>query len=980
MRPPKAYPALQSAVLFNFFAFRTGVWLPKAYFVGLDANGRPRVVHQTATPELLATYSVAPDPPLLRALHLTAELRERAIAEHHRRGSKSRPTLAGLVAPQARERPDVLRYIHARTAELLEICRCHGYGITVNLDTRAAPPAYMVHPDDTLWMPRLSFRLTDDGLEYRLRLLAPNGTVHLVRHLDPRIITNRPAPGWVLSGRRLLRIAGMHGNGLRPFLTRDAVHIPSKEVGKYIREFMTRAARRHSLEVEGMAYEELDRPRGLHMTAVPHPFDGYYLLHVGIYYSDYCFPLGDPESLAVDFRDRPPFRLRRILRDPCAEAELLRPLYELGLEEVGEGRALSCRPEPGEYENVDWLLQHRKSLLERGVEVTLPEVEGRTFSPGRGQLEISATAGGDWLDVRGEVMADGHAIPFVKLVKNLQRGERKYPLPDGTWFLIPEDWFARYGPGLSFARLESGSVKLKRSHAPLLSAMGLEPDALPAAGETPDDFVLPTGLRAVLRPYQLEGVRWLVRHYHQRLGACLADDMGLGKTLQTIATLLYAKERVEAVDSAPAPAPDLFSGPADDEEFLRPLRALVVLPASLVYNWSNELEKFAPSLTVLAHVGTKRSRDPRILRRYDVLLTTYQTAQRDASLLGELDLEYIILDESQQIKNRKSKVFRALNGLPARHRISLSGTPIENSLSDLWSQMQFINPGLLRSFAFFRRSFIQPIEQHDDEAKKEQLRELVAPYLLRRTKDEVAPELPELETQVFYCEMTPAQAAAYERERSAARNALLGLPTDTGGGDYKLRVIQALTRLRQIANHPRIADADYGKGSGKFTEVAGQMDTIRRAGHKVLVFSSMVRHLHLYRAQLEADGQPYAWITGDVPTDKRAREVQRFQEDPAVRTFFISLRAGGTGLNLTAADYVFLLDPWWNPTVEDQAIARAHRIGRQGNVFARKFLTQGTLEEKIFRLQQRKKRLATEIIGGSEGLQLDPGEIDYLLG
>ncbi|MEM9260573.1 MAG: DEAD/DEAH box helicase, partial [Bacteroidota bacterium] len=333
----------------------------------------------------------------------------------------------------------------------------------------------------------------------------------------------------------------------------------------------------------------------------------------------------------------------------------------------------------------------------------------------------------------------------------------------------------------------------------------------------------------------------------------------------------------------------------------------------------------------------------------------------------------------QQIKNRQSKIFKALNELTANHRISLSGTPIENSLSDLWSQMQFINPGLLRHYAFFKKAFITPIEVHDDEKKKAQLRQLVGPHLLRRTKEEVAPDLPELDVQHYYCEMTPAQRKAYEAEKSAARNALLGnfAPQD---GQYKLRVVQTLTRLRQLANHPVLMEEDYSKDSGKFSEVMEQWDTVRRAGHKVLIFSSMVKYLELFRARLLEEKEPYAWITGSVSAKARAEEVRRFQEDPTVQTFFISIKAGGTGLNLTAADYVFILDPWWNPTIEDQAIARAHRIGRKGNVFARKFLSKGTIEEKINKLQQRKKQLAEDIIGASGGLDFDEKELDYLLG
>ncbi|MEM9930905.1 MAG: DEAD/DEAH box helicase, partial [Bacteroidota bacterium] len=488
-----------------------------------------------------------------------------------------------------------------------------------------------------------------------------------------------------------------------------------------------------------------------------------------------------------------------------------------------------------------------------------------------------------------------------------------------------------------------------------------------------------------LRPYQLEGVQWLVQHYHQQLGACLADDMGLGKTLQTIAVLLYAKEMkaaaadTESTFTLPAPQLDLFAEqPAEDEAFLQPLRALIVLPASLVYNWESELQKFAPSLTVLRHIGQKRNKEVKVLRRYDVILTTYQTALRDQSTLEQIEFEYIILDESQQIKNRQSKVFKSVNELQAKHKISLSGTPIENSLSDLWSQMQFLNPGLLRSYAFFKREFITTIEKADNEEKKAQLRKLVAPYLLRRTKGEVAKDLPELHVQHFYCELATEQRKRYEKEKSAARNYLLRnfAPQD---GQYRLLVVQTLTKLRQLANHPALLSSAYTQGSGKFDEVMAQWEVVRKAGHKALFFSSFVTHLELFKAAFEQQSYPYAWISGDVSAKQRAREVERFQEDPNLQAFFISIKSGGTGLNLTAADYVFVLDPWWNPTIEQQAIARAHRIGRQGTVFARKYISKDTIEEKIVKLQEKKSQLAEDIIGQNGKLAFDEGELSFLL-
>lgn len=952
-----------AALLVNFFEYRRSVWLPKVYIVGLDAAHRPQVVHQTATPAALSGYGIESTPPVAELLTLADSLRDRAVAEHFRSGAKKVPVLAGLLRERDKERETVLRYIHSRVNALLRHCQTQGYPVTFGADIRVAPYPHLLSFAVREWEPLLSFELTERGMIYRLEVNDPDGKPHKIRYLDPKIITNRPTPAWVIIGRELVRLRALRGDALKPFLTRDEVSIPPAEVGRYLREFVSRAAQAHRITVKGFELIALDRPTSLEVTATPHPFSGDYYVYPTLHYGPLSFSLDERQTVKVVLSSKPPYRLMRAERDGEAEAELLAPLFELGLRVAPEPGALSLDARPAPYENLAWLLTHAATLRAAGIEPSLPRDEGRTFTTGPGSLELSASASGDWLDIQGQVIVGDYRLPFLPFVSYLRKGERRFPLPDGSLFLIPEDWFATYTPSLELAKVSKQGVRLTRSQAPLLRQMGITDtvvdnhDALRQA----DDYRPSSSLRATLRPYQLEGVRWLVRHYHERLGACLADDMGLGKTLQTIAVLLYAKERLGTASDAPGQQIDLFGGGAEDESFLQPLRALIVLPASLLYNWSNELRRFAPSLTVHVNTGTKRIRDARLLRRYDVLLTTYQTALRDKELLGEVALSYIVLDESQQIKNRQSKVFRAINTLAAPHRISLSGTPIENSLSDLWSQMQFINPGLLGSFAFFRKRFIIPIEQHDDERQKEQLRRLVHPHLLRRTKAEVAPELPKLDVQVFYCEMTGAQRKRYDRERAAARNALLGTATPEGPR-YKLLVIQTLTRLRQLANHPIIVDADYTKDSGKFREVTGQWDTIRRAGHKVLIFSSMVRHLALFRDHLTALGQPFAWLTGSVPSEQRAVEVRRFQEDPNVQTFFISLKAGGTGLNLTAADYVFILDPWWNPTTEDQAIARAHRIGRTGNVFARKFLTAGTLEEKIYQLQQQKKRLAGEII------------------
>ena len=969
---------MQATVVFNLYEFRTGVWLARAYLTGVDAGGRPRTVHTAASVASLAGYGLEADAGLSEVVRLTDQLREKAVAEHFRRGARKVPTLAGLVTGKSRERNAVLDYVHLHLTRLLELCRERNYFLTANLDPRSSPLPHLLQFADRSLTPELHFAFGEGGIRYRLLLRGRGKKALTVRSLDPRILTNGAENGWVLAGSVLHRLSGMKGEGLRPFLSRDALDIPPPQAAKYLREFVAPALRRHKVHATGVVFEAYTDLTEIRLAARPHPFNGAYLLYLTFGYGPLVFPFGSPERQGSRVSTRPPFRLEKAVRDNEAEAAALRRLTSLG-PEVMEGNEALTLPEAGPYGNLRWLLENGRRLTDAGWTVDTPVYEGQAFTNEAGSLELTAQRDGDWLDLRADVRVGDRILPFASLVRHLQRGERIFSLPDGGCFLIPEAWFSTYGPGLQMAQVREHRVRMARSQAPLLARAAV---ALPPGPNETDQIAaeLPTTLRATLRPYQEAGVRWLIDHYHAHLGACLADDMGLGKTLQTIAVLLYAKERAGATDKVAPPQMDLFQPLADDHDFIRPLRALVVVPASLVYNWARELRKFAPTLSVLANVGNRRVRESRVLARHDVILTTYQTALRDQPVLADVGLTYVVLDESQQIKNRQSKAFRALTALEVPHRISLSGTPIENSLSDLWSQMQFINPGLLGTYPFFKKTFIGPIEGHDDELRKQQLRELVHPYLLRRTKADVAPDLPDLDLQLCYCEMTKAQARLYESERAAARNALLGAGAADGEGSYKLLVIQALTRLRQLANHPVIVEETYRGDSGKWGEVLEQWDTIRRAGHKVLIFSSMVSYLELFRAEIERQGHAYAWLTGALTARERAREVDRFQTEAAVQTFFISIKAGGTGLNLTAADYVFILDPWWNPTTEEQAIARAHRIGRSGKVIARKFITRGTLEEKIYRLQQRKRQLAEDIIGKGEHLELDRGEIAYLLG
>ncbi|MBW1294384.1 DEAD/DEAH box helicase [Aquimarina litoralis] len=514
----------------------------------------------------------------------------------------------------------------------------------------------------------------------------------------------------------------------------------------------------------------------------------------------------------------------------------------------------------------------------------------------------------------------------------------------------------RYKKLANFSSVKDDKILVNKSNYTLLTEL-VPPEEI-EINKNPETTYEPSPkLKATLRPYQEEGVKWLVKHQQNELGACLADDMGLGKTLQTIAALVFTKELLTpAPESVQTIRLDLFSDPLEVKTYLK---ALIVLPSSLVFNWAQEILKFAPHLTITKYTGSERKKILPYLETYDVILTTYTTLLKDISQLQKTNFNYIITDESQQIKNKESKIFKAINEIQATHKISLSGTPIENSLSDLWSQMEFINPGMLGSFPFFKDHFKIPIEKHQNKERIEELKLLIDPFILRRTKEQVAKDLPDVSEQIIYTEMLSAQEKAYESQKSAARNLLLGIDTTATN---KIHILNTLTNLRQLANHPKLVNVTTEDPSGKFKDVTSYLETLVRSNKKALIFSSFVGHLELYKEWCQSQNISFTSLTGQTKSSDREKIVRDFQENDSISLFFISLKAGGVGLNLTKASYVILLDPWWNPFIEKQAIARAHRIGQKNNVMVTRFITKNTIEEKILQLQERKQNLSEEII------------------
>ncbi|GAA4453292.1 hypothetical protein GCM10023189_18120 [Nibrella saemangeumensis] len=635
----------------------------------------------------------------------------------------------------------------------------------------------------------------------------------------------------------------------------------------------------------------------------------------------------------------------KVKRDARTETQKLLWLKENGLD-LKQGFITL-----GKGEAFEWLSSRGNTLHHAGFVVRQPVANAKRYFLGYSSIEVSIQEGRDWFDIYAKVCFGEFEIPFIKLRSLILNKKREFTLPNGEIAVIPDTWFTKYSELLAFLEHPDGTDQLVLRKHHLALVQDLERDSLATTVisrklerlrnfEEIESNPLPGGFAGALRPYQKAGYDWMNFLNQYRFGGCLADDMGLGKTVMTLAMLQAQKE-------AGAPEP-----------------SLLVMPTSLLYNWELESRKFTPNLRVMVYTGTYRDKNTEQFDGYDLILTSYGIVRIDIDLLKEYRFNYVILDESQAIKNPSSHITRAVMQLNSGHRLILTGTPLENSTMDLWAQMTFINPGLLGSQTFFRNEYQVPIEKRNDEQKTQRLYSLIKPFMLRRNKAQVATDLPEKVESIHYCEMTGDQADKYEEAKSYYRNLILEQIEENGMAKSQMVVLQGLTKLRQIANHPRLIDEAYAGDSGKLEDVLMRLESAMADNHKVLVFSQFIKHLNVFRQYLKENQISYAYLDGS--TQDRQSQVKLFQTDDSIKLFLISLKAGGLGHNLTAADYVFILDPWWNPAIEAQAVDRAHRIGQEKTVFTYKFITKNTVEEKILALQRSKQKLASDLISSEE--------------
>lgn len=809
---------------------------------------------------------------------------------------------------------------------------------------------------------------------------------------DGMIITNKPC--WLLLDYHLYHFTEeVDGKKLAVFFKQEFITVPQRIEKDYYSSFVRKCIRDFPVKTVGISVKTII-PEKKAALSLENDLEGLPGLFLYFTYGEKTFSPNQSVPVFVKFNgdtSAPAFEV--ISRDATWESGLVDFLEEMGLQKAGESKFLidtSQFPEKGsgKYDLVNWLNQNTKKLAEAGFEVK-QELGGAVYFTGLVEMVVGFEDDNDWFDIYAIArFGEEFEIPIIKLRNHLIEGVREFLLPDGRVAILPEEWFAKYTGLVVFGAKTKTGIRVPRARASLVqeafdeklkqSIVTLDEISHKMLKKKPQ---IPDGLRAELRLYQVEGFQWFEFLRKYKLGGCLADDMGLGKTLQTITLLLKRQEELHGQFTPAQPAKnsvqlDLFSTPEQKTFHSQP--SLVIMPASLIHNWENEIRKFAPGLTYLNYTGPQRSDLIGKFDHTDLIFTTYGTIRNDFKELEAFNFDYIILDESQIIKNPQSKIARSILKLNSRYKLALSGTPIENNLTDLWSQMNFLNRGLLGDQAFFKRYFATPIEKNEDKARLEKLQTLVKPLILRRTKAEVAKELPELNEDVVFCEMTQEQQKIYLEEKSSIRNYILESIEREGVSNVAIYLLQAITKLRQIANHPFLVNPQYKQGSGKFDEVVRNIETLISGGHKVLVFSSFVKHLDIFANYFDKNLIGYSLLTGQ--TTKRKEVIAQFQNDPSRSVFLISIKAGGVGLNLTQAGYVFLLEPWWNPAVEMQAISRSHRIGQNNHVFAYRYITLGTIEEKILRLQQRKSRLSEMFIRSDNPLKhLNVNDIKELI-
>jgi len=616
-----------------------------------------------------------------------------------------------------------------------------------------------------------------------------------------------------------------------------------------------------------------------------------------------------------------------------------------------------------------WFLATFEEFVKQDIEVFgLKELTKFKYSHHKAKVRVVVSSGEDWFDVQMEVQFGDEYISLKDIRKAILKREHYVKLADGKLGILPKEWIEKLERYFRQGEIKKDGLKISKLRFNIIEELFDEKDYLEIANEINQkkrairefteikEINVPKTLKGKFRDYQKAGYHWLHFLDEFKWGGILADDMGLGKTIQVLGFLLNQTQTNKTAN-------------------------LVVMPTTLLFNWQKEIEKFAPTLTFYLHYGISRTKDVKEFDNYNLILTTYGTLSRDAEWLSKFTFNYIILDESQAIKNPDSLRFKAVSLLKAKNKLALTGTPIENNTFDLYAQMEFLNPGFFGTQTQFKENYSDAIDRDQNPVIASELQRMINPFILRRTKEQVATELPPKIEDFLFCEMQEEQRKVYDAFKNKYRELLLNKIDVEGLGRSKIYVLEGLTKLRQICDSPAILpdEENYGNESVKIKELLRHIKE-KTGKHKILIFSQFVKMLSLIEKELKKEKVNFEYLDGKSSQKARQESVEHFQSDPNCRVFLISLKAGGTGINLTAADYVYIVDPWWNPAVENQAIDRCYRIGQNKNVIAYRLICTNTVEEKIMRYQAKKQKIASDIISTDDAFvkQLDKHDIEEL--
>ena len=749
------------------------------------------------------------------------------------------------------------------------------------------------------------------------------------------------------------------------FRIREKFEIPHTELPEFIRIYLPHLLPVIDWENIGEHIEQINYPlsaKSIEFSEYNHHLQ----IDINFTYGEFEFPAQPVIDRSLATKQR---QLCIIKRDVQAESQARKMLEENGLIFRTGHWSIAA-----DYNGLDWM---RLTLpkLERAGFTIINEDKLKRYRVHRQlpKLQIKVKSGADWLDITYSLTMGRESVLAPNLLKQIENGKSYVKLDDGSHIFVTDEIKQQFNAISQYLELKNGQGEMRLPMAGITMLKELEPHTESLridkyAGELLEKYRQfesiqpvspPEGLNGQLREYQQSGLDWLHFLKDLHFGGILADDMGLGKTIQMISLLLKLK----------------------NEGWLEK-PALIVVPLTLVFNWEDEIQKFAPQLRVLRYYGNRAERQKMIkeLASYDVVLCSYGMVLQDHKSLSTKQFSYLVLDESQKIKNPHTKTYRALEKLKAKRRLALTGTPVENSLMDLWAQMNFVNPGLLGTMKQFETRYLN-VEEDERDAQIAQLKRIIFPFILRRTKEEVETQLPPLTEIVQHIDMTESQREAYDKWLSYYREQIFNSIDSEGLNKSRLKIVEALTYLRQIACHPAILDDKTDlQDSGKVQLLEDMLDDLLVKGHKVLIFSQFVRFLNIVRKIFDAKGWKYEYLDGQVPQASRGERIHNFQNNPDISAFLISLKAGGLGLNLTAADYVIHLDPWWNPAVEQQATDRAHRIGQDKRVFVYKFIVKESVEERILKMQQKKRELSEALITSDDGFikQLTHEDLEML--